>query len=117
MLVDQMKEMRRENRELRNEVGSLKELHQDSERRLRWLQEESKANREQMTTLLSVWNENTLLLRGGIPQAPRSVSFDFSDLFSKSAFYRLLPRARALVDVLPFLENYLHEASVLDDLR
>jgi hypothetical protein len=117
LMVDQMRDMRRENRQLREDVRSLNSLHKRAEHRIEEIQEENRLNMERILGLLAT-QQATASLHYRIPQTPFSQPIDPISLLSRSET-ALPPRVRAITHILPFLADYdlmTKGPVVIDDL-
>lgn len=113
LLAEQMRDMRRENRHLREEVRTLNSLHKRAEHRIEEIQEENRSNMERILNLLAA-QQTAVALRQHIPQTPFSQPIDPVSLLSHSQ----PPRMRAITHILPFLSDYdlRSQPVVIDDL-
>ncbi len=113
LLAEQMRDMRRENRHLREEVRTLNSLHKRAEHRIEEIQEENKSNMERILNLLAA-QQTAVGLHQHIPQTPFSQPIDPVSLLSHSQ----PPRMRAITHILPFLSDYdlRSQPVVIDDL-
>lgn len=111
LLVDQLRDMRHENRNLREEVRTLNSLHKRAEHRIEEIQEENRINMERILSLLAAQQE-AMSLRQRISQPPP----DPTAVYSRST--ALPPRMRGITHILPFLADYQlwKESVVVDDL-
>lgn len=118
MLVEQLRDMRRENQQLREEIRSLSNLQKVSERRVEELQEENQANMKRIVSMLTA-NQRDSPQFGSIPVTQ---SLDPNDFFSTSATsdsQTSYTHPASSVQILPFLREYesIDAPLVLDDLR
>lgn len=113
LLAEQMRDMRRENRHLREEVRTLNSLHKRAEHRIEEIQEENRSNMERILNLLAA-QQTAVGLHQHIPQTPFSQPIDPVSLLSHSQ----PPRMRAITHILPFLSDYdlRSQPVVIDDL-